>query len=222
MDRVMITIGIAPPTLRQCMLAPTRVPHAGEVGWPVLASEKIDGVRNLVYPGFGSRSRSGCTWRAKALPGYLAELQAVADKGNLVLDGEFWIPGLAPREIQDRLFATAGDLSGLQYLVFDAVDYGEFEGEAVTPFLARHERALGLLSGIEHVAVLEQRPLAAWPDLCRLYREVRLRGGEGLIIRRPDGPYRHGRCGLEERAIFKIKPIHANSMQTDIPCGLEV
>jgi ATP-dependent DNA ligase len=219
------------------MLAPTRVPHAWEIGWPVLASEKIDGVRNLVYPGFGSRSRSGCTWRAKALPGHLAGLQAVADHENLVFDGEFWIPGLTPREIQDRLFDQDADLSGLQYLVFDAVDYREFEGEAVTPFLARHERALGLLTGFEPgipwggepvprgvmgVSVLEQRPLAMWSDLCLLYHDVRLRGGEGLMIRRPDGPYRHGRCSMEERAIFKIKPIHANSLQTDIPCGLEV
>ena len=222
MDRITIVIGIKPPTLRGCMLAPTRVPHPWQIGWPVLASEKIDGVRNLVFPRFGSRSRSGCTWRARALPGRFAALQAVVDEHGLVLDGEFWIPGLTPREIQARLFDLDGDLSGLQYLVFDAVGYVEYEGESVTPFIARHVRVRELLAGVDHVSVLEQRPLAAWPELCRLYREVRGRGGEGLMIRRPDGLYRHGRCGMDERAIFKIKPIHANSLQTDIPCGLEV
>jgi ATP-dependent DNA ligase len=222
MDTLQIVIGIRPPTLRACMLAPTRIPMPAEVRWPVLASEKIEGVRCLLFPGFGARSRSGCSWHSRELRSRLAGAQAVADARNLVIEGELRIAGLSPAELEGCLRNPAADLDGLSYSVFDAINYREFELEAATPFIARHRMARSLLCGLDGVTLLDQRMVDGWEALLPLYRSVRSAGGEGLMIRRPQGLYRHGRCSMLEANLFKVRPLHPNSRQTDIPCGLEV
>ena len=233
-DRIEIVIGMIPPTLRSPMLAPTWVPFPQQIDWPVRASEKINGVRNLVFPGHGSRSREGCTWRSEhlsgleatadtsAVAGQLAAVQAIADRFDVVLDGEFWAPNLTPRDLQEILSRRDGIVEGLQYFIFDLVDFDEYNGESVTPFDDRHRRALELFADVSPAIVIEQQLIGTWDELCPLYRQVRSAGGEGLIIRRPHGLYHHGRCSMESRQIFKIKPLHANSHQSEIPSGLEV
>lgn len=234
MDNFTLIIGIMPPTLRNPMLAPTWVPFPDQIDWPVVASEKIDGVRNQMFPGHGSRSRTGCTWRSEHLPGLeatadrsavagqLAAVQEIVDRFDVVPDGEFWAPGITPRQLQEILSRRDGVVEGLQYFLFDLVGYAEYNGESVTPFGDRHARALELFADVSPVVVIEQQLIHTWQELCVLYRQVRSAGGEGLMIRRPDGLYHHGRCSMASRQIFKIKPLHANSKQTSIPSGLEV
>lgn len=222
MNAVDIVIGIIPPTLRQPMLAPTRIPFPEEIGWPVLASRKIDGVRGLLFPAHGLRSRSGCSWRNVDLVARMENVQAIADGAGIVLDGELTLPGLRPEELEAVLRDPRGDLAGLAYSVFDAITLREFNGESVTPFGRRQHIARKVLNTVAGVTVLEQRLLRNWEELLPFYRQVRSAGGEGLMIRRPDGLYRHGRCTMLERAIWKVRPLHPNSRQAEVPCGLEV
>lgn len=222
MDRFDIVIGLIPPTLRSPMLAPTWVPFPDQIDWPVRVSEKINGVRNQMFPHHGCRSRTGCTWRSEWLPGHMAAVQAIADRFGVVPDGEFWAPGLSPKQIQDILNRRDGRIDGLQYLLFDLVDYTEYNGESVTPFDDRDRLACDLFADVSPAAVIAQQLIHTWDELCVLYRQVRSAGGEGLIIRRPDGLYHHGRCSMDSRQIFKIKPLDPNSHQPEIPSGLEV
>lgn len=222
MDSLTIVIGIIPPTLRQPMLAPCRIPHEHEItSWPMLASEKIDGIRCLVFPKHGARSRSGCRFRNPHLARTISEAQAISDRYNLVIEGELWAPGMGPTEMQIAL-REREPIRGLQLMIFDAISYAEFEGESATPFERRHSLAMATLDRLSGCQVLEQQPMDNWRDLCRLYRQVKHDGGEGLMIRKPSGMYHHGRCSIVSAEIFKVRPIHANSKQAEIPSGLEV
>jgi ATP-dependent DNA ligase len=211
------------------MLAPTWVPHPEQIAWPVLASEKIQGIRALIFPSSGTvgpwgglRSRSGCVFGNEAMAAMLAPAQAVADTWRVVFDGELFIPGLVETELQAVLRERDAAIDGLGYHVFDAIDRAEFEGESVDTFARRIERAGRLLAGVPGVEVLPHRLISGWGELTAAYRTIRQAGGEGLMLRNPAGPYRHGRCTMGEKNIWKIKPIHRNSKQREIPCGLEV
>ena len=155
-------------------------------GW--LISEKLDGVR-AIWDGSRLISRNGNPFPAPAA--FLAALPAYP------LDGELWI---ARGAFQETLSAVKrGDFSRIRFLVFDApvISY---------TFAERMEIAAALCAG-NHVAhFLPHRPCTGPDDLEFALESITTQGGEGVILRDPDGLYVSGRS----HSLLKYKP-HADA-----------
>ena len=162
-----------------------------------LVSEKYDGVRAL-WDGRQLRFRGGGEVIAPAW--FSAQLPACA------LDGELW----AGRGQFESVSGTARQLKphdaawrALRYMVFDLPDgTGDFaQRYRQLQRLAAAGPTPGPEPGLCWQAVA-QTTVADAASLARQLRAVLQLGGEGLMLRRADAPYAHGRSA----AMFKLKP----------------
>lgn len=161
---------------------------ADSTGW--LVSEKLDGVR-ACWDGARLHTRSGHTihapaWLTARLPAMPLDGELYAGPGTLAR-----VQGLARRARPD-----SADWSGVGLYLFDAP--GESGG-----FAARF-RALQRLAGIlpAHVGIIEHRPCPGRAWLAARFAAVVASGGEGLVIRHPEGPYQPG---TRSQWVAKIK-----------------
>ncbi len=147
-------------------------------GW--LVSEKLDGVR-AQWDGARLLSRSG---RAIAAPAWFT-----AGLPGDPLDGELYAgPGTLERvQGLSRRASTSGtDWDGVRFCVFDApaAPGGYTERLAM---LARIGAALPA-----HAEWVRHDPCPGRAWLAARFAAVVAAGGEGLVARHPDGPYRSG------------------------------
>lgn len=164
--------------------------------YPLYASRKLDGIRCLITPD-GPQTRSG-----EPIPNdWICEQLATLPVG---LDGELCC--VNPQGIVDFRLTTGnvrrkGGKPEFVFYVFD--DYTK----ASEPFAARFE-ALSLLRYYlaPFVQILQQVVLSSPQAVRTLFAEVLERGDEGLVLRHPDGLYKHGRSTLKEAGMLKVKP----------------
>ncbi len=157
-----------------------------------LVSEKYDGAR-AVWDGQQLRFRSGGLVHAPQW--FRAALPAVA------LDGELWMG-------RGRFEALSAAVR--RHVPRDeewrAIRYQVFDLPAAPGPLAARVRALGealraVPPGV--AAAVEQRRFADRPALQRWFDQVVGAGGEGLVLRKADGPYAAGR----DAGYLKLKPL---------------
>jgi DNA ligase-1 len=155
-------------------------------GW--LISEKLDGVRAL-WDGATLRTRTGA-----AIPAPQALLSALP--GGTMLDGELYAgPGTLQR-VHMAVRGRTNDWSGVRFHVFDAPGAGG-------GFAGRMARAAEVVRGRGPlVAAVPHQPCLGHRWLAARFAEVRAAGGEGLVARMPDAPYR---WGLRDGQTLKIK-----------------
>jgi DNA ligase 1 len=168
-----------------------------QVMFPTYATPKIDGIRCLTtHAGVVSR-------KLKPIPNdFISQLMHTLPVG---LDGELWIPGAANfGEVSAAVMSHSWTPSplvewpGFQYLVFDT----------------HLETSIGYLT---RVAWLHSHKLPAWvkildpvriedPDALLVYEEKCLaEGHEGVMLRSPDGGYKHGRSTVNQGWLLKLK-----------------
>jgi DNA ligase-1 len=161
--------------------------------YPLIATPKIDGVRTVILEG-EAFSRA-----LKPVPNRQLRhwLESCFGRFAATLDGEFILPG-KPFEVTSGAWrnADAGLPADWQYLIFDAPGPGRY-----TQRLDR----------------LAQMPLTHWAsilpattvrddDALLAYEAACLAGGyEGVMLRDPDGLYKHGRSTLREQGLMKLK-----------------
>jgi len=202
MQKISIAIGVMPPTWREPMLAPHVQASPELVDFPALVSRKLDGIRCLIFPGEPAITRSGGMFPNEALPRRLALIRRIADRSGMVFDGELYEHGRGFYALQSAIMSYGGDLAGIGFHAFDCLSYTEFEGESITPYTTRIEKACHLVGPGR---TLKQHKVNTWACAAALFRRFITAGYEGAMIRRPEGLYRHGRCRISERELFRLK-----------------
>ena len=163
---------------------------------PLIASPKLDGVRAIIADGV-VLSRS-----LKPIPNrHVQELLNGLPDG---FDGELIVGDpTAPdayRKTVSVVMSEDKPIDGLVYHLFDLQSTGGFR--------QRHILLRGLFNGLENTKALSLVPQVLVEyrvELLRLEAEYVDQGYEGLILRKPDSPYKHGRSGLKEGYLLKLK-----------------
>lgn len=165
--------------------------------FPLIASPKLDGVRAIISAE-GVLSRS-----LKLIPN--REVQAALEGLPIGLDGEL-IAGdpCAPdayRRTVSMVMSEDADITGLHFFVFDIQTAG--------PFSDRHsiytEYVKGLVGYDGAVVRVPQYPVNSLAELIALEDKWIGEGFEGVILRKPDSPYKHGRSTRKEGYLLKLK-----------------
>lgn len=174
------------------MLASNVEPN--EIRFPVFASPKLDGVRALVIDGkLYSRS-------LKLIPN--PHVQAMFAKEELNgLDGEL-ICG--EPTAKDVFRATTSAVSNERFAPSKPVRFYVFDNfKASGGFAKRLESILGMmLAGVE---LVPQKFVRNADELLAFEAQMLEAGYEGLILRAPSGPYKHGRSSAKEGWMLKLK-----------------
>jgi len=181
-------------------LMPSNIPHTDEnilsamskLQYPVLASEKIDGIRALRMNGTVlSRTlkvipnRSICD-RLKMLPGGF--------------DGELWHPALSYNEIESIVMSHAHAISDLiKFYVLDVFNEERYQ-----------QRVQSITKWYES---MDTSPNYHWTPPCRcttpeelftFFLDMETLGAEGICFRLPMSPYKQGRSTLDEQYLVKL------------------
>jgi len=170
-----------------------------------LATPKLDGVRALLIDGH-LMSRS-----LKAIPNHYIRdsLSGLFAGTDVVLDGELMIPDVTFQEIVSGVMSHDGEPPFL-YHVFDCV-HPSAGITTRTPYKQRVDHmaklVLELLSrDIRAVAAVCPLPVKNKEEFLKLYNEYLERGLEGIMLRKGDSPYKHGRSTFREGWLLKCKP----------------
>jgi DNA ligase-1 len=165
--------------------------------YPLLVSPKLDGMRIVKIRG------KVLTRNLKPLANLhvRAALESILPNG---IDGELCLPDWTAR-LEDVMSAFRS-VKGEPAFSFAAFDY--FEGCTSDPFHKRMSRLAHAASGLPHVELLRHERVNSPEQLRARFDEWVAEGFEGLMVRRPDGPYKMGRSTLKEGYLLKLKPWH--------------
>lgn len=176
--------------------------------YPVMASPKIDGVRCLITPD-GVMTRNG-----KPIPNeFTSELLERARAAGVFLDGELICLDSDGKMLD---FNTTSGLLRKRHVAsnthfhFNMLVFDNIHPQAIRlPFSRRllhaqtqireHEKELGYLQLVPHVVCSSPAELAEFEEYCVA------EGYEGVIVRDPQGPYKHGRSTVREGYLLKVK-----------------
>lgn len=160
--------------------------------WPLLASPKLDGVRCLVWEGV-AYSRN-----AKPIRNHFVQAWA---KKHHNLDGELMVGSPVHDSTGEPLGRTQSGV--MSYDGAPDFTYHLFDYVTAAPYSTR-ARLLGTVED-PRIRLVEQR-LVEDPDLLAdVECEWLAAGYEGVMLRHPEGPYKHGRSTLREGYLMKLK-----------------
>lgn len=167
--------------------------------YPLLATPKIDGIRTMIIGGV-AMSRS-----LKPIPNKF--IQSVIGKPEFNgLDGELLV-GTSFQQATSGIMSEDGE-PDFRFYVFDRWDLSE-------PYWRRiaNTNWRSTLREKGRDVVASSRLIRLYPvevanraDLDRYCAEMLAEGHEGIMVRSPDGPYKHGRATFKEGYLTKIKP----------------
>ncbi len=167
-----------------------------KLAFPLYASPKLDGVRALTSPD-GMLSRS-----LKLIPN--RRVQTLFEGLPDGLDGELLAGSpTAPdvyRKTVSMVMSDDAPIDGLVYHLFDIV--------ADETFTERHAQLCKRYLRWANTATITRVPQYCLADLAQLERLERSwvdAGYEGVILRKPDSPYKHGRSTRKEGYLLKLK-----------------
>jgi len=166
------------------------------VTFPKLASFKINGIRAVW---FGKEFMSS---KMITLPN--RELQKVGmsilGTGRSGFDGELCYGEPTAPEVYDltRVVVMTRGATAHNLRLF-AFDHAEYQGGYA-------DRVNQLDELYPFVVRLDQRVITSMEELQEHYAFALASGYEGLVLRDPVGPYKHGRSTLREQYMLKLKP----------------
>ena len=161
--------------------------------FPVLVSPKLDGVRCLV------RGGEAVTRNLKPVPNaHVRRLLSHVDNldGELVV-GEPFAAGVFNRTVS-AVMRRDGEPE-FKFFAFDRPD--DPRPFALRQLLSGEEvlRSSGAVRPVVHTWIEDEAALLEYES------RALARGYEGVMIRDPNGPYKHGRSTLKEGALLKLK-----------------
>ena len=181
----------------QVMLA-GKVSDVKKLRYPVLASLKLDGVRAFVSGGV-VYSRN-----YKPIPNEYVQARFMGlPEGT---DGELILgPPNAPDAYRKTVSAVMGsDNPEGQNVVLHVVDSIPEAGND-PGFTRRYEGYRKALSSTPGVLVIPQYPIPDAETLLAMEADALAEGHEGLMVRDPNGRYKHGRSSEKEGILLKLK-----------------
>jgi DNA ligase 1 len=163
--------------------------------FPLIASPKLDGVRCIITPN-GATARS-----LKPIPN--ARVQDILRGLPIGLDGELMVgPPTAPDVYRKTVSVVMSDdkpIDGLVFHVFDMQTSGDYVSRE-----KQVRAAVPVLAG-EYVKAVPSVQVDCLGSLERLEEKWTAAGYEGVILRLPWGPYKHGRSTWKEGFLLKLK-----------------
>lgn len=162
--------------------------------FPLIASPKLDGVRAII-------SADGVLSRAlKPIPN--RRVQELLKGLPVGLDGELLAGDpCAPdvyRKTVSMVMSDDAEIEGLCYHVFDV--------QREQSFPERYEIVRGFLNGGRpDIVLVPQVTVRTRAGLELTERTWLDKGYEGVILRKPDSPYKHGRSTRKEAYLLKLK-----------------
>ena len=176
------------------MLACSTVPQLDSLRYPVYASPKLDGIRCVMLDGL-AMSRNMKRIPNKHVFNALQALRMHGFDGELMIDGDF-------NSVQSAFMSESG-CPDFYYNVFDYFGVDDFKRPFKQRIETAHFKALEmgskLIRVVPHVMVPNAAALSEYWDQC--VEE----GYEGVIIRDPNGPYKHGRSTMSQGWMMKLK-----------------
>lgn len=165
---------------------------------PVFISTKLDGVRSIVIDSV-VYSRSLKPIRNK----YVQKLFGKPEYNGL--DGELVVGDIYAKDVFQK--TTSGVMSAegnpdVKFYVFDICTIPE-ETFTARRFILHNK--LKNLPFDSNVVMLQQHYVETLYDLQQYLEDERIKGGEGLICRNPDGKYKYGRSTPKEQLSVKLK-----------------
>ncbi len=161
--------------------------------YPVLASPKYDGIRCIVING------EAFSRNLKPIPNrHIA--RTIKAAGITGLDGELIVRGTF-QDVTSAVMSEDGE-PDFEYHVFDsylisAMPFAD-RIKAVKGFVKQAK--LRWLKAVDHVVIRSAEQLVEYERAC-----VEDRGFEGVMLRKPDGPYKYGRSTMREGYLMKVK-----------------
>jgi len=183
-------------------LLASEAPSPDQIRFPVLASSKLDGIRAIMTKD-GPQSRSGKLIPSKHVQKLFKD--AVKAHPELVgLDGELIVGEPNAKDVF-RVTTSAvmaqDKTPDFKYFVFDYLGKG-----ASLPFKDRYSAILKLQMKLPSwVVILPQIDVPDAQHLAEVEEAVVGMGFEGLIIRDPTAPYKHGRSSAKEGILLKVR-----------------
>jgi len=168
--------------------------------YPLLCSTKLDGIRAIVRNGvLVSRTM-------KPIPSQFAQYHFAMPEFE-GFDGELLVPEQTGRTIYHDTYSsvmTHKCTDPLIFKVFDRMEPGNFD----TPYISRLEALKEILEYNDDsefpVELVEQIMAYDLDGILRLEEDALRNGHEGLIMRRPDAPYKQGRSTLNQGFLVKL------------------
>jgi DNA ligase 1 len=184
-----------PRWLKPMLAADASTTRAESLNYPLLASPKLDGVRALVWEG-QVYSRNGKLIRNNFV-------QEWARTNNVhALDGELIVG--SPTEPLCLNATVSGVMSAegqpnFGFYMFDRIPTGD------CPFYARLATANTYARNKPRIIQVPHLLLTDAEDLTRVEGAHLADGYEGIMLRSPNGPYKHGRSTMREGYLMKRK-----------------
>jgi DNA ligase-1 len=169
-----------------------------QLRYPLLASPKLDGIRAFNQPDGKLYSYNGKLIRNRHTQTLISHEAFIGFDGELIV-GE-------PTDSQCFNTTTRGVMSGdgrpdVTFHVFDWW-WGDGDERGFTERLQKLRAAVrGLLDIklVQHITVKNHEELIRYEEVCVT------KGYEGVMLRHPHGPYKHGRSTFNEGWLLKMK-----------------
>lgn len=189
MERVMLAIGIQPE----------------KVKFPVIASPKIDGVRCHIEK--GSDRRAWAMSRTnKPIPNQF--VQSILGKMKYIgLDGELIVGDICSPSVFRDTTSGVMTVSGEPKVTYNVFDFCPDYFSHRYPFTERLSQLKTLLekNPSDYIKIVPQERINNIDELLKFEQKCLNEGYEGIVIRKPDSPYKEGRSTLKEGYMLKIK-----------------
>lgn len=164
------------------------------VSFPMYASIKLDGIRAI------SSNGKLLSRTLKEIPN--RHIQHMCRDLPSNLDGELMIDGMSFSDITS-IVMSANEVSDFKFYIFDYV-----KNDSKTPYSQRLQDLISLKRDGKlpnFCVVVEQHLIHSVDDLLSFEEKVLSAGHEGVMLRSPSSPYKHGRSTLREGYLLKVK-----------------
>lgn len=187
----------------QPMLAPNDKVDLSSIGYPLLASYKLDGIRCIFKDG-QMLSRSLKPIRNVQLQKRFAHLIKKSSSG-IILDGELYSHDLTFQQITHFVMSedTGDELP--ESIKFHCFDFLIDDNRSVE-FQFRVNQYAKMLKDDKKCVCVGQTLVRNKIEVEDMFEDALKAGYEGLILKNPNGEYKFGRGTINEGLIFKVKP----------------
>lgn len=166
----------------------------GELAYPIMCSDKYDGIRNCQIPGLGGVSR-----KVEPIPNL--KMRAYFNRPELDgLDGELIHGSPTGHKVRQRTQSAWARHDGPHPCEdpSDPIDFYVFDDftDPRAPKIERYERAKERIRtlGDPRVKLIENKILHSPEQVIAAQRDAEARGFEGVMLAIPDGHYKFGRA----------------------------